>query len=171
MRMPKPPAGLAALTLAAVFLTAQTDTRPPDKPPLPEGSERMLRLDLLERPQEEMVPPRRNIFAPGARLDRPADLPIDQNPRLTAEDSGAATAVPEARLVGGPPLPTVNLRYIGYIESARRMIALVVIEGQAVAVVEEEVVGEGIRIGKITRDEIEIVLPDSSTRLFSLEGE
>jgi hypothetical protein len=39
------------------------------------------------------------------------------------------------------------------------------------AVVEGDVVGEGIRIGKVTRQQIEVVLPDSSTRTFSLEGE
>lgn len=89
----------------------------------------------------------------------------------TPDDQAADTPVPQADEDAAPPVIAVNLRYIGFIESAQRMIALVVFEGQAIAVVEGEVVGEGIRIGKITREQVEIVLPDSSTRLFSLEGE
>jgi hypothetical protein len=38
-------------------------------------------------------------------------------------------------------------------------------------VVEGEVISEGVRIGKIGREEIEVVLPDASTKTFSLEGE
>lgn len=164
-------AGVAALTLAVVFLTAQTGTAPPDKPPLSEGPESLLRMDLLERPHKDLVPPRRNIFAPEARISGPAEMPVQQGRPGEPNDLDAETSVPGEGPLITPPLLTVNLRYIGYIESSRRMIALILFEGEAVAVVEDEVVGEGIRIGKITREEVEIVLPDSSTRLFSLEGE
>ena len=62
---------------------------------------------------------------------------------------------------------------MGYVDSAktRKIIGLIVFQGQARAVVEGEVISEGIRIGKISREEIEVVMPDSSTRTFSLEGE
>ncbi|MGB7296477.1 MAG: hypothetical protein WBC70_12890 [Candidatus Aminicenantales bacterium] len=171
MRMLKPLAVLAALALAVGSSMAQTQTRPPDTPSLLEGINKLLRMDLLERPQEEMIPPRRNIFAPGAKLSRPEDMAVQQSQQWAPDDHDVETPVPAAELIAAPPLWTVNLRYIGFIESSRRMIALVVFEGQAVAVVEGEVVGEGMRIGKITREQVEVVLPDSSTRLFSLEGE
>jgi Tfp pilus assembly protein PilP len=118
-----------------------------------------------------MTPPQRNIFAPGARASRSVDILPQENQISTPDDRTAETEVLQAEETAAPPLMTVNLRYIGFIESAQRMIALVVLEGQAIAVVEGEVVGEGIRIGKISREQVEIVLPDSSTRLFSLEGE
>jgi flagellar basal body P-ring protein FlgI len=51
------------------------------------------------------------------------------------------------------------------------MTALIILEGQVMAVAEGEVVSEGIRIGKITPQELEVIMPDSTTRKFSLEGE
>jgi hypothetical protein len=162
---------LAALALSVGFLPAQTPDRPLAEEPLPEGKKSLILMDLLQRPQAEMAPPQRNIFAPGARQSRPADTVIPPGEQWTAEDDDAeTTGIGEERLPA-PPLMTVNLRYIGFIESSRRMIALLVIEGQAVAVFEGEVVGEGIRIGRVTREQVEIVLPDGSTKLFSLEGE
>jgi len=82
------------------------------------------------------------------------------------DESAAADETAEA-----PPVISVDLRYIGFIESPRRLVALVIFEGQAIAVVKGDVVGEDIRIGKVTRQQVEVVLPDSSTRTFSLEGE
>src|SRR4030067_1074904 len=65
-----------------------------------------------------------------------------QTPANPAPTDGAAEA---------PPVMTVNLLYIGFIESPRRLVALVNFEGRAIAVVEGDVVGEGIRIGKVSR--------------------
>ncbi len=68
----------------------------------------------------------------------------------------------------------INLRYIGFIEytkSSQKITALIILEGQPMAVVEGEVVFEGMRIGKISPQELEVIMPDSTTRKFSLEGE
>ena len=46
-----------------------------------------------------------------------------------------------------------------------------IFQGQARAVVEGEVISEGVRVVKIGREQIEVALPDGSTRTFSLEGE
>lgn len=171
MRMRNVLAVMTTLILAAGSSMAQTRSRPPAKTAPPEERESLLRMDLLQLPQGEMTPPQRNIFAPGARASRSADV-LSQGSQLSEPDNQAGeTPVLQAEGTAAPPLITVNLRYIGFIESSQRIIALVVLEGQAIAVVEGEVVGEGIRIGKISREQVEIVLPDSSTRLFSLEGE
>ena len=171
MRMLKPVVALTALVLAVGSSTAQTQSRPPSKTAPAEERNSLLRMDLLQLPQGKMTPPQRNIFAPGARISGPVDNLPQGGQMSTPDDQAADTPVPQADEDAAPPVIAVNLRYIGFIESAQRMIALVVFEGQAIAVVEGEVVGEGIRIGKITREQVEIVLPDSSTRLFSLEGE
>lgn len=171
MRMLKPLAVVAVLVLAVGSCAAQTRTRPPAKPSPPEERNSLLLRDLLQLPQEGMTPPQRNIFAPRAQTSRPADIASQGGRQAMPDDQAVDTP---GLLAGGaavPPVMTINLRYIGFIESSQRMIALVVFEGQAVAVVEGEVVSEGIRIGKITREQVEIVLPDSSTRLFPLEGE
>lgn len=69
------------------------------------------------------------------------------------------------------PVLNINLRYIGFIRSSRKVIGLIILEGQVMAVAEGEVVSEGIRIGKVTAQEIEVIMPDSTTRKFPLEGE
>ncbi len=171
MRIPKLLAALAALVAASGLSLAQTKDSAPVKPPSPEEGASLIRMDLLRAAQGEMASPLRNIFAPGTRASQPAAVIPQEISPWSQDQHAVETAVPAEEAITSPPIMTVNLRYIGFVESAQRMIALVMFEGQAVAVVEGEVVGEGIRIGRVTRDEIEVLLPDSSTRLFSLEGE
>ena len=169
MRMLRRLGVVASLVLGLAAAWPQT---PPQAKPL--SSERkpsLIRMDLLRLPQEDMTPPLRNIFAPGTRTSRPAESAFQESQMLPQDEQAGKTAVSALDGSMSPPVMTVNLRYIGFIESPQRIIALVVFGGQAMAVVEGEVVGEGIRIGRITRDEVEVVLPDSSTRLFSFEGE
>jgi hypothetical protein len=104
--------------------------------------------------------------------------PVDPFPGgpLPGASGEPAAAVPGEPSETGPtaaPSISVDLRFIGYVDSprTRKIIGLVIFQGQARAVVEGEVISEGVRIGKIGREEIEVVLPDSSTRTFSLEGE
>ncbi len=163
--------GLAIFGLVIGICVAQTRTRPSAKPSPLEERNSLLRMDLLRLPEQGMSPPRRNIFAPRSGASRPEDgSPYGGQP-ATPNDQAPDAPVISADGTAAPPVITVSLRYIGFIESSLRMIALVVFEGQAIAVAEGEVVSEGIRIGKITREQIEIVLPDSSTRRFPLEGE
>lgn len=171
MHMPKRPGVVASLVLGFGLVMAWPQTPPSAKPSSPEGKPSLIRMDLLRLPQEEMTPPLRNIFAPGTRTSRPAESAVQESLPWPQDEQAAVTPVSASEGNTAPPVMTVNLHYIGFVESPQHIIALVVIEGQAVAVVEGEVVGEGIRIGRITRDEVEVVLPDSSTRLFSFEGE
>lgn len=171
MRMSKPLALVAVFGLAIGAWATQTQTPSSAKPSPPEERNSLLRMDLLQLPEEGITPPRRNIFAPRRGANRQEDNNPDQNQQGTPNDQAQDMPGLSLDKTAAPPVIPVNLRYIGFVESSRRMIALVVFQGQAIAVLEGEVVSEGIRIGKITRKEIEIVLPDSSTRLFSLEGE
>jgi len=162
-----------------MFLLAIALSLAQDKPPIgteakpapAEEQKSLLRMDLLQSRKEETSFPQRNIFAPRAAASRPIDIAPQGGPVPTqGSPDQASPALPEGQEVA-PPVQTINLRYIGFIESARRMIALVLIEGRAVAVSEGEVVSEGVRVGKITREQVEVILADSSTRAFSLEGE
>jgi hypothetical protein len=51
------------------------------------------------------------------------------------------------------------------------MVALIVFEGDALAVEKGEVISEGVKIGEITPEEIEIIGSDSQKRRYYLEGE
>jgi len=135
------------------------------------GVKSLLRRDLLNLKKPEAAPPKRNIFAPRIGPNRPGEAARALEPLPASDFSAGEEPAGAKETAPAPPVITVDLRYIGFIVSARRLVALVVFEGQAIAVVEGDVVGEGIRVGKVNRDEIEVVLPDSSTRTFPLEGE
>jgi hypothetical protein len=137
------------------------------------GKSNLIRMDLLRLSQGESRPFQRNIFAPGPAYGAPSPsgAPVSQ---VSSERQVSPEFQPqgeEVRTEVVTPAFSVNLRYVGFIVSARRLIALVILEEQALAVAEGEVVREGVRIGKISVDEIEVILPDSSTRKFPLEGE
>lgn len=172
MRIIKLPVGSLIFVLAAGLCPAQTQTGPAPKTAADKEVKSLLRKDLLHQiRKQEAAPPKRNIFAPRLGFSRPGEVaragrPLPAVDYQAADESAATDETAEA-----PPVLTVNLRYIGFIESPRRLVALVNFEGRAMAVVEGDVVAEGIRIGKVTRQQIEVVLPDSSTRTFSLEGE
>jgi hypothetical protein len=134
-------------------------------------------MDLLEPRPPSTAAPGRNIFAPqAAQPARPVSV-APGNPLtagLPAGGLGEAAVVPGAPSeAAAPPAFSIDFRFIGYVDSpkTRKIIGLVIFQGQARAVVEGEVISEGVRIGKIGREEIEVVLPDASTKTFSLEGE
>jgi hypothetical protein len=137
----------------------------------------LIRMDLLGRAPAQMAPPKRNIFSPRTG---PAGLPQTAVPALGGAGlppvNPGAAAVSAAQAADQPaaaPVFSIDLRYIGFVRSqkTRKIIGLVIFQGQARAVVEGEVISEGVRVGKIGREQIEVILPDSSTRAFSLEGE
>jgi hypothetical protein len=128
----------------------------------------LIRMDLLKAQREEIGAPKRNIFSPQSS-SRNVPVPTSGTPQgsLGVEEQGQ-TQGDEAQT---PPVLNINLRYIGFIKSPRKMIGLIILEGQVMAVAEGEVVSEGIKIGKISSQDIDIIMPDSTTRKFSLEGE
>ncbi len=160
----------AALLLALGLSMNWGHSQPENKTIEDKSVQRLVRLDLLNLPNGGTSPPKRNIFAPASSAAR--------TPAADAAATGMSEAPFQVEQSGTPPVqeqapPTlaVNLRYIGFVVSSDRFVALIILEGQAVAVSEGEVVAEGLRIGKITTEEIEVVLPDSSVRKYSLEGE
>ena len=171
MRTIRAAVAVLIFALAVGLCPAQTQAKPEPKTAAAKEGKSLLRKDLLQFRKQTAAPPMRNIFAPRAGFSRPGEAgrpgaPLPAVDYQAADESAATDGTAEA-----PPVMTVNLLYIGFIESPRRLVALVNFEGRAIAVVEGDVVGEGIRIGKVTRQQIEVVLPDSSTRTFSLEGE
>jgi hypothetical protein len=126
----------------------------------------LIRKDLLFEKKEKLSPPRRNIFSPQAVSVAQAESPLDaagvsqKTPFPSGEDS-------EGDSEGTKP----DLRYLGYVKSGQKITALIFFEGEALAVVEDEMIREGIRIGKVTSEEIELIGADSQKWKYSLEGE
>ncbi len=129
------------------------------------GEKSLIRKDLLLREKIELGSPVRNIFTLRRSVSREiqrnsAKLPQNQqqNPTISNQQ-GASSSLP------------VNIKYIGYVISDDKMVALIVFEGNALAVERGELISDGVKIGKITTEEIEIVGSDSQRRRYYLEGE
>jgi len=126
----------------------------------------LIRKDLLFEKKEKLGPPRRNIFSPHAASKTPDEsLPeeagISQKiPSQFREDSGEYSE-------GTKP----DLQYLGYVKSSQKIIALIILEGEALAVAEDEMIGAEIRVGKVTSEEIELIGASSQKWKYSLEGE
>ncbi len=126
----------------------------------------LIRIDLLNEKKEKLSPPRRNIFSPQAvSVDLAESLPEEvetsqKPPSLSTDDS-------EGGFEGTEP----DLRYLGYVKSGQKITALIFFEGEALAVVEGEMIRVGVKIGKVTSEEIELIGADSQKWKYSLEGE
>lgn len=154
-------AGLAAAVALSGFLLPRAEEKAPDRP------QSLIRKDLLAAEPAPDLVPRRNIFVPGSEfLPAPsADMgPLQGTPSSAA---AAQTAGPKTDTAGA----AISLTYVGYIRSDRRMIALVLVSGQALAVAEGEEIIPGFRVSKVTPAFLEVKGPEASTRTFTLEGE
>jgi hypothetical protein len=66
---------------------------------------------------------------------------------------------------------SINVTYIGYVNSEERVIALIILDGETYAVESGDLLEGGIHIGEITPDDIEIIGPDTESNKVKLEGE
>ena len=126
----------------------------------------LIRKDLLFEKKEKLSPPRRNIFSPQAVSVAQAESPPDEVGASQGIPS-PSSEVPAEYSEGARP----DLRYIGYVKSGRKITALIFFEGEALAVAEDEMIKAGMKIGKVTSEEIELIGTDSQKWKYSLEGE
>ncbi len=129
------------------------------------GEKSLIRKDLLLREKVELGNPVRNIFS----LRRSVHREIQRDPVELKQNQQQNSNLPN-KLETSFSLP-VNIRYIGYVISDNKMVGLIVFEGNALAVERGELISDGVKIGKITTEEIEIVGSDSQKRRYYLEGE
>lgn len=123
----------------------------------------LIRKELLFAERKKLKPPRRNIFSPLSSEIREEGSPLLGLPQpLQQAGADSKDEVHSSSL---------NLRYIGYIDSGQRIVALIVFEGQALAVEEGEKISEQLQVGKISTKEIEIIGPGEAKTRYSLEGE
>lgn len=133
----------------------------------------LIRKDLLEGLEKKPAPPERNIFRPDRRRpqaagggERPGDSPgVDVVGGSDEPRPDADTALSVSTGI------VVQLRYIGYIGSRARAVAVVLVQGEAQAVSVGDSPSEGLTILAITPREIEFTGPDERTRRVSIEGE
>jgi hypothetical protein len=127
----------------------------------------LIRKDLLKEKPGEIAPPRRDIFSPRTAFAPPGFSQPGESPGGRATDAGKSETPPAMKSAE----PTLDLSYIGYVQSAHKMIALIILEGQAMAVSEGEEVLPGVKVGKVAPDRIDLMGPDAKRSSFPLQGE
>lgn len=169
-------AKLGIIGIAAVVALLAGQDKPAAAPEAGARPKSFVRMDLLVKPARELAPPRRGIFAPSA---------VDDVTAAEVADDAGSLAIPLAggRDVGrvavdsGPPavessvFASLSLRYIGFVKSARAIVGLVIVQGQAMAVAAGDTVADWFQVGAISPKEIEVIGSDGSKRTFPLEGE
>jgi hypothetical protein len=129
----------------------------------------LIMKELLIPPEKSLAPPKRNIFTrqranSGANEFFPSgdfqSLTQTLGQKITPDQE--KSAMEEAR---------INVQYIGYVKSGKRVVALIILEGQTYAVESGDVLEMGVTIGEITPDDMEIIDQGSEPKRINLEGE
>ena len=126
----------------------------------------LIRKDLLIHDIKKLDPPKRNIFIPNSAGRLEVDEFEEENERQQSEQQNIEAL--EAEQLSKRPL---GLRYIGYVKSAQKITALILFEGEALAVDVGEEIAEGVSISKITLEDITVIGPTQEPWKFPLEGE
>lgn len=159
------------LVLAAVFLSvtggigargqeakaqqAEKEKKPPS----------YIRKDLLQKEEPPLEVPRRNVFARGRYRAE------EFEPGSSGKVPGSLETPPSLPGSGASPGFVYEVRYLGYIQSGEKLVALISFEGESLAVESGDVIAAGVKIGTITTEIIEILGSDNQTRKYFLEEE
>jgi hypothetical protein len=127
----------------------------------------LVRVDLFRVPPAEPVAPLRSIFSPGRAVGTPESAQEPEVPETPAGEDPGLEAPPETPL----GRPALDLTYVGYVRSGRKIVALVISEGQAVAVAEGEDVVPGLKVERIGLDRIDVIGPDGKRTSVPIQGE
>jgi hypothetical protein len=126
----------------------------------------LIRKDILALDVKKLDPPKRNIFTPNSAGGQEIGELEDMNNRQQAELQNIEVLNAEL-----PSVRAFGLRYIGYVKSGQKITALILFEGEALAVDVDEEIAEGVSISKITLENITVIGPDQELQTFPLEGE
>lgn len=158
---------LAAAALVGAGAAGSQTAAPSKKAAAAKPAGPVLRKDLLAGLRTVAAPVRRDIFmpqGPGAEAPLVLASPMGARPRAAAPEAAGEQAPAE-------DAPAVAVRYVGFIRSQDKYLALVLIDGQSAALAEGDQAGAAGRVVRIAATEIEILGPDGKTLKLPLEGE
>ncbi len=153
------------LAIALICLGVRAEQEKINNPKSP-AKERLsfIKKELIPKGRE-FINPWRNIFIPygsNAARKNMKEIPSSASGVLGSSQHKIAEVSPDMGL---------NLKYVGYVVSGEKIMALVIFQGQARAVGKDEMLSEEFRVKRVTKEEIEIFGPGSKTIIFTLEGE
>lgn len=158
-RFPLPAAVLAGVLLAAGIAAGEKPAaaKKAASPPL-------VRMDLLMSRPADPAAPIRDIFSPGRAVAPTESVAV---PDISEGEEPELAGSPEA----APKEAALDLVYVGWVTSGRKIVALVISEGQTMAVVEGEEIVPGLKVDKIGPDRIEVISPDGKRTSVPVQGE
>jgi hypothetical protein len=126
----------------------------------------LVRKDLLKSTKEPLPPIKRNIFT-RQRMTIPGggDNSVLEDFRRPGQKQSADSQPAEAEQV------RIDVKYIGYVQSGEKVVALIILGGNTYAVESGDVLEMGVSIGEITPDDMEIIDRGSEPIRIDLEGE
>lgn len=149
------------LSVGLFFLAGEG--KPNKKEPEERTVKSLIRKELLLKEKGELGPSRRNIFYPyNSGMDK-----TDRNAAWFRNNPQEGAPAFEEK----DPSLTLDIRYIGYIISKEKIIALIMFRGSVLAVEKGEMIDMNIQAGEITTEELEIIGANSEKRKYPLEGE
>lgn len=157
------PAAILVAALLAAGVSADEKAGAGKKPDLTP----LVRTDLLNPLPPEPAAPIRDIFRPGQAVAAP--MPVGA-PEVQEAQVGEEPGL-EAPTETAAEEPALDLTYIGYVTSGRKIVGLIILEGQALAVAEGEEVVPGVKVASISPDRIEVVGPDGKRTSVPIQGE
>jgi hypothetical protein len=163
-------AGFVGLFFCVEIMSMGIQEEKPDK----EWKGKLVRIDLLKGKEDEIKPPLRNIFT-GRKIQGASDSEGRETPGIISslvgfkrnvgeEESQSQEADLEKKLV-------YDIKYLGYIASFGKNVALILYKGEAVAVEKGSVLPGGIEIIDISLDKVTIKSSGSDKIAIKLEGE
>ena len=134
----------------------------------------LIRKELLLMEEKPLSPPKRNIFTRkranmiGNEFDASFDFQVPgqgQTPEQPGQPEQPEQIESDIQDV------QVDVRYIGYVKSGDKVVALIIFENEIYAVETGDVLGMGVTIGEITPDDLEIIDRGAEPKRVILEGE
>ena len=148
---------LAWGALAGGFPASGQDKPGPSSGPAVES---LIRKDLLGRTRPAEVRPRRNIFIRNG------------GPVVEAPPAESPRAKPEVPATPGQPEATEpDIRFVGCVLTARQTVAIVIVDGQALAVAEGDRLADVFTVQEISPEALTLVDAQGQTRTISIRGE
>lgn len=146
-------------------ITAYPDLiQEPERTEILSDQKSFVRMDLLVLSKKGLETSQRNIFKIQTSGEQEWELPdVPGERKNSARD--------ETGPLEEPASSSFNIRYIGYVKSGRKITALIVFGGEALAVEQGEEIALGLKIVEITVEEIGVIGPNQELKKFPLEGD
>jgi len=129
----------------------------------------LIMKELLILPKKSLAPPKRNIFTRQRANSGANEFSPSGDFQSPAQTSGQKISPDQEKSAMEEAL--INVKYIGYVKSGKRVVALIILDGQTYAVESGDILEMGVAIGEITSDDMEIFDQGSEPKRITLEGE